>query len=150
MNTKQLESFFRLIGTKIKSFDVKNDFVTAGSDLSEKIKTDVSYVVAIPDVVDKIWFSTLTLTVKGRCNIRDIGKFSFSLVIEGGFQAPQDLPREKFIHMLKVNGSASLYSIARGFITSTTSQVFSGGNLVLPLIDMVKLTELQDKNNDAN
>ena len=41
-----------------------------------------------------------------------------------------------FKEMLQLNGVTSLYSIARGFIQSTTSQTLAVGNVLLPMFNV--------------
>lgn len=65
----------------------------------------------------------------------DSKKGSIHLTIEGGFSAPEDMAEEEFSTMLKVNGSAALYSIARAYLISVTSQSFVRGQITLPLVN---------------
>jgi len=102
--------------------------------LGESVKNEVDQIQAIQ------------LNIKISASIQDAGKFSVNLVIEGGFKAPLAVDEERFDRFMRVNGSASLYSIARGFITSTTAQAFSGGSVILPLINTMKLEESTEKN----
>lgn len=64
-------------------------------------------------------------------------KASIRLTIEGGFSAPESMPNNQFENMLRVNGAASLYSIARGYLISLTSQSFVRGQVVLPLVNFI-------------
>ena len=69
-------------------------------------------------------------------------KAVINMTIEGGFSAPEDMPAEQFENMLKINGTAALYSLARGYIISVTSQSFVRGQVILPLANFMP----KDKN----
>lgn len=47
------------------------------------------------------------------------------------------IAESNFKDMLKINGITSLYSIARGFIQSTTSQTLTSGSVLLPMFNVV-------------
>jgi len=44
-----------------------------------------------------------------------------------------------------VNGITSLYSIARGFVQSTTSQTLVAGNVLLPMLNVVAYSKDLDE-----
>ena len=47
---------------------------------------------------------------------------------------------------MELNGCATLYSIARSFLMSTTSQVFSNGAVILPMINFFDFKNEENKN----
>lgn len=77
------------------------------------------------------------------------GKFSINAVFRGCFDAPEELPEDQFAEMLKLNGCAALYSIARGAISVFSTQMFSNGNIVLPLVNFIRFREIE-KQNESN
>ena len=72
-------------------------------------------------------------------------KYVISLSIEGCFEAPSDVGEEDFRTMLQVNGITSLYSIARGFVQSTTSQTLIAGNVLLPMFNVAAYSKDLDE-----
>ena len=67
--------------------------------------------------------------------------------IEGCFNASSEFGEENFKNMLELNGIASLYSIARGFVQSTSSQTLLAGSVLLPLINVIEYSRNVNKNN---
>ena len=71
------------------------------------------------------------------------------MAIEGCFNAPSEMGEETFKNMLEVNGITSLYSIARGFVQSTSSQTLLTGSVLLPMINVVAYSrDLNDDHKD--
>lgn len=69
--------------------------------------------------------------------------------IEGCFTAPDEIGEELFKKMLQINGITSLYSIARGFIQSTTSQTLMTGNVLLPMFNVAQYSrDLNEQNEE--
>ncbi len=71
-------------------------------------------------------------------------KGTLNLTIEGGFSAPEEMPEEEFGKMLRINGAAALYSIARAYLISVTSQSFIRGQVILPLANFIPSEKTKD------
>lgn len=148
MNNKYL-SDFQIIGSSVKSLKIKNDFIALENGNNIKRKIDIShYVVNIEKMEDgSILSGTIILNIK--LNISDKKrKYSLDMAIEGCFNAPAEkMGKEEFNNMLQVNGITSLYSIARGFIQSTSSQTLAAGYVLLPMLNVVAYSK--DLNQDG-
>lgn len=138
MNTKKIASDFQLIGTAVRHIDFKNDFVSIDERSADFEKTfDLDYkVINISKSADEnqwIGLSLLTIDV----NLENgMSSMSMHIVIEGAFSCSSTVDKEPFKNMIEINGGASIYSIARGFITSITSQAMCGGEVILPMINV--------------
>ena len=66
---------------------------------------------------------------------------SFSIVLNGGFVDNLVDNKDEFEKFLTVNGSASLYGIARGIIISLSSLSMNGGQIILPMVNFFKMRE---------
>ena len=92
-----------------------------------------------------IWKDDVTTADFAKLNIEGKKKYSVDLSMQGCFAAPLDMEEEQFIQMLKLNGISSLYSIARGFIQSTTSQSLVSGSIILPMFNVAAYSRDKDK-----
>lgn len=134
----QYLSEFQIIGNSIKTFKIKNDFIALNSGNKTKRKIDVSHhITSMGTINDQKTFSgTIVLNIKVSI-AEEKKKYSVDLSIEGCFNAPVEIGESNFKDMLKINGITSLYSIARGFIQSTTSQTLTSGSVLLPMFNVV-------------
>ena len=70
--------------------------------------------------------------------IKGTGENIIRLVLEGHFESHDGRIDEKsFIELVKYNGTAALYSIARAKIEELTSLVFSSGKIIMPMINII-------------
>ena len=122
-------SAFQYIGSRITSLKIKNDFVDLFDSNEVKKSIDVSHEI---------------LSIE-----KDKQKYNISMSIEGCFTAPDEIGEELFKKMLQINGITSLYSIARGFIQSTTSQTLMTGNVLLPMFNVAQYSrDLNEQNEE--
>lgn len=148
MNNKYL-SAFEYIGSRITNFRIKNDFI----DLidSEKVKKsiDVSHEILNVETFNegKTFSGVINVNIKVSEKI-DKHKYNVTMSIEGCFTAPVKIGEDVFKKMLQINGITSLYSIARGFIQSTTSQTLMSGNILLPMFNVAEYSKDLNDNND--
>ena len=141
MEAKKLMSSFQLMGSRVIKFNLSNDFI--GLESVRPDKCDVSYSVKEIEKDDEVIMGVIQLDVKASIKGKGKAKNSCSLSMEGGFCAPVEMPEESFITMLEINGTASLYSLARAFIANTTSLATTSGHIVLPMINTIQLVEAQ-------
>ena len=128
MDNKYLADF-QIIGNSIRNLKIKNDFISLKEKNDTKKKIDISHsIVSVEEMLEeKIILGTILLNIKVSISSNK-KKYNLDMAIEGCFNAPLEIGEETFINMLKVNGINSLYSIARGFVQSTTSQTLVEGN----------------------
>lgn len=137
MNNKYL-SDFQIIGSTIKSIKIKNDFYTMNNGKNVKRKIDISHLIGDVETMEggEILSGTVILNIKVAIS-ENKKKYNLEMSIEGCFSAPSQMGDEIFKNMLEVNGITALYSIARGFVQSTSSQTLLTGSVLLPMINVV-------------
>lgn len=79
----------------------------------------------------------INVHVENKNNSED--NYTFKMTIEGCFSVEKSFPVEQFKEMLRINGSAALYSIARGFIMGVSAQTMFSGQIVLPLLNFTDM-----------
>lgn len=149
--SNQYLSNFQYVGSSIKTFKLKNDFIVLTNDEKAKKKLDISHsIVSIGTIEDgEVLSGVILLNIKVNI-LESKKKYNVDLSIEGCFNAPSQIGEDEFKEMLQVNGITSLYSIARGFIQSTTSQTLLGGSVILPMFNVVAYSrDLDNSENDS-
>lgn len=132
-------SDFQIIGSTIKSVKIKNDFLSLSNSNNMKRKIDISHLLGDIDLIEDGQFYSGTIILNIKVNIsQNKNKYNVDISIEGCFNAPSEIGEETFKSMLELNGIASLYSIARAFVQSTTSQTLLAGSVLLPMINVVE------------
>ena len=143
-------SAFQYIGSRITSLKIKNDFVDLFDSNEVKKSIDVSHEILSIEKVNegKSLLGIINLNIKVNTK-KDKQKYNISMSIEGCFTAPDEIGEELFKKMLQINGITSLYSIARGFIQSTTSQTLMMGNVLLPMFNVAQYSrDLNEQNEE--
>jgi len=137
MNGKDYISAFQMVGSRIKSFKLKNDFITLPEGKKAKYSFDVEHAVSGIDIYEgsSNLSGFVTLTIKAGIS-EERKKLSADVSIEGLFTAPGDMDPSVFRTMLGINGVTTLYAIARGFIQGVTSQSLASGCLLLPMFNV--------------
>lgn len=149
MNNKYL-SDFQIIGSTIKNVKIRNDFLSLSNGNNVKRKIDVSHLLGNIELVEdgQVLSGTIILNIKVNIS-ENKKKYNLDMAIEGCFNAPSEMGEETFKNMLEVNGITSLYSIARGFVQSTSSQTLLTGSVLLPMINVVAYSrDLNDDHKD--
>ena len=149
MNIENIKANLQIIGTRIAKLNISNDFVYIDLDdenISREI--DVSYELSPAFAVkDKENLTTQNILMYVRLKVTDDElQANIDLDLEGGFIF-DGTDKEQLRDMLTVNGTATLYSIARGIISSITSHMCTNGTLLLPMINMFRLREELDNAN---
>lgn len=150
MDNKYLAAF-QYVGSRISDCKIKNGFLVIDNTKELKRSIDVSHRIQSIDIVENETVISGVIEVNIKVTLSS-GKqrYSISLSIEGCFEAPAEMGEEDFRTMLQVNGITSLYSIARGFVQSTTSQTLLSGNVLLPMFNVAAyskdLNEKQEEN----
>lgn len=144
-------SEFKIIGSTVKSIKIKNDFLSLNNNNDMKRTIDISHLVGNTELIDdgKTFFGTIILNIKVKISQKK-KKYDLDMSIEGCFKAPIEIGEDTFKDMLEVNGIASLYSIARGFVQSTSSQTLLSGSVLLPLINAIEYSRnMSEKNKES-
>ncbi len=153
MDIKDSISNFQLNGTRLIKLEIKNDFV----NMPEQSEIEMSVNMGNNDfeVVKKndIFFSNLQLNVTVVVSKKNTEKqIVISLTLEGIFTLQPNSDKEdenKFKQMLLINGNSTLYSIARSHIITASSMSLDSGNIILPMINFVKLIKLKMEEENA-
>ena len=151
MNNKYL-SAFEYIGSRITNFRIKNDFIDLIDSDKVKKSIDVSHEILSIEKFNegKAFSGVINVNIKVSEKI-DKHKYNITMSIEGCFTAPVEIGEGVFKKRLQINGITSLYSIARGFIQSTTSQTLMSGNILLPMFNVAEYSkDLNEKDNEEN
>ena len=135
MELNKVTSELEYLGTIIKKLVVENsliDYDTECENLfgieignaSEVRQSSGKYVTSVSIAV----FVDVLKAGEKKCHIE--------LVVEGGFSAPEDIEKERFISLTAINGAAALYAICRARIEEITAATFSNGKIVLPFVNI--------------
>ena len=149
MNTKKIESEFQLLTTSIVSLDIKNSFWGYDERASGKKEIDVGFTAHTVENDDnqEQRLGVLDLKIQITSEVEN-QKFALDMIYRGLFSAPMGMEQQLFEKMLRLNGCASLYSMARAAIGSISTQMFSVGNIVLPLVNFVRFYEIENPGNE--
>ena len=149
MNIENITANLQIIGTRIAKLNINNEFVFIDlNDENISREIDVSYELSPAfDVEDEENMTAQNIMMYIRLMIMDDELHAnIDLDLEGCFIF-EGTDKEQLQDMLTVNGTATLYSIARGIISSITSHMCANGTLLLPMINMFRL---RDELNDLN
>ena len=135
-------SEFQFFGSSVKHIKIKNDFISLENTINAKKKLDITHSVISVSAYDnnKTYMGILQLNIKYTLS-ENKKKYTIDLQIEGCFTAPESIGEDTFKSMLQINGITSLYSLARAFIHSTTSQTLVDGSILLPMINVVSYSK---------
>ena len=145
-------SAFQYAGSRITNLRIKNDFIDLIESNTIKKSLDVSHeILTINKINDgKVFLGVINVNIKVNAK-KEKKKYNVSMSIEGAFTAPVEIGEELFENMLQINGITSLYSVARGFIQSTTSQTLMSGNVLLPMFNVAQYSkDLNEKTKEQN
>ena len=145
-------SAFQYAGSRITNLRIKNDFIDLIESNNVKKSIDVSHeILSINKINDgKVFMGVINVNIKVNAK-KEKKKYNVSMSIEGAFTAPVEIGEELFENMLQINGITSLYSVARGFIQSTTSQTLMSGNVLLPMFNVAQYSkDLNEKTKEQN
>lgn len=138
MDVSKFEATFNFIASHITDFNLHSDLLDIETPNNIKRSIGLEKKIVECELREDNWVGieriSLTINIEEPENDDD-SKCVISMTIEGGFFADKNMQESTFKRMLDINGSAALYSIARGFIQSVTAQCFPKGQINLPLIN---------------
>lgn len=143
---------FQYLGSRISNCKIRNDFLVIDNSKELKAALDVTHNVLSVEAVENenVISGIIEVNIKASLSSGK-QKYVISLSIEGCFKSPLDIGEDTFRAMLQINGITSLYSIARGFVQSTTSQTLISGNVLLPMFNVAAYSkDLNEKQEEKN
>ena len=139
-----IKSNFQFVGNSINKIELVNDFLILPELNELKLMINAEYdIKKIWKDNEQIW-GVIVLDVEVRAEQKS-QKIAIKMSLDGCFI---DLPlteEKDFKSMLSLNGTATLYSIARAQIMGLSSQAMNGGKLILPMINCFHLKEEKEK-----
>ena len=138
----ETESSFQLLRSYVTKLNIDNSFIEYDYKKAGDRLIDVSYVLTNLDDIAELErkAGAVDLEVKINCTVES-RSVNIHLIIRGIFLTDLSMSAETFENMMKINGCTALYSVARGIISSTSAQLFSAGNIVLPMVNFIKFHE---------
>lgn len=151
MDIQDIKSQFQLLSFMVVKLEFNNTFLIYDERKPGKKQIDVAYKICHTDVIEeknkRIGALDLIINVSSKI---DEQEYTLKAIIRGFFDAPDEMSEDTFTQMLRINGCTALYSIGRGIISSISSQTFSFGNVVLPMVNFVRFHELEEQqSNDS-
>lgn len=144
MDVNNIIADFQLLGTTILFLNIENSFVHIEKQSELEKSMDVEYEILNEKEDDNMRFGKIRIYVNLSIS-SDEDSMDVKLVLEGAFMSSLEISKETFHEFLSLNACATLYSIARSIITSITSQTCSGGQLILPMINVFKIKEEKEE-----
>jgi preprotein translocase subunit SecB len=146
MNVKKISSSFQLLDTIVTELNIKNEIAQIGRcDIRQANKFDVDYGIESIEQNEDAFFGSVFVTV--RFVIKDGKKTDLDLFVrEVGYfgGSAKVFSEEDFKKALTINGVASLISVVRSTIMTITNQIFTSGNVKIPLLNVMQLNELKE------
>ena len=151
IDINKIKSAFQLVNTSIVSLNVDNTFYDYNERDSGKRQIDVGFIVKETAIEEetKQHLGILDLKVHIVCHFDDDRHLDLNMILRGVFSAPVEMEEDQFNIMLEQNGCASLYSVARGTIASITSQMFTCGCIIVPMVNFIKFHELIEESEES-
>ena len=140
---QEIRSNFQMVGNYVKKMSVSNDFLELPPMEQLNYNFEAEYDnVTIDNQEPGGFLGSIDLCVKVTAKEKKSkDKMSFSIVLNGGFVDNLIDNKDEFEKFLTINGSASLYGIARGIIISLSSLSINGGHIILPMVNFFKMRE---------
>ena len=146
LDISKIETPFSFLGSTICSLRIQNHSIYLGEDTEESYRLKITLSDVSHMKEDSDFFGTVSIAIEIAITTKnDKKQDTISMVLEGGFSAPDSIGKETFEKLLKINGATMLYSIARGKIETITSAMFVYGNISLPVINVLKYYEEEQK-----
>lgn len=151
MNTNKILADVSFLGNVICSINFTNKFVCLNAnDPDIRRSIDVLYEILNAEEKDNIYQGKLLLEVKIKITSKkEKESLKLNLSMIGFFEGNKNIPFDDFNKILSLNGCATLYSIARATITSITAQSLGGDVISLPMINVFKMKEHVEKEDDV-
>lgn len=138
MDFNKITADLDFVGSSIHNVEIKADMVKISNTTKKSFGLDIK--CSSPLVKDNEKFGKLLMQVDVSLFKEDeeLEPDTFKVIIEGLFKTSTEIPDEKFMELLNVNGGAALFSIARSKIEVMSSITYSEGKIVLPMINILQ------------
>jgi len=143
MDTKIAFADLQFQGCFIEKINISNNIYCISKEnmtVSLDVKNGIGEIIQNCDLNCLQANLVLDLTVTAISNNDQNLKYQLNIVLNGLFYYYGTDP-DTFNNMLLLNGNSTLYSIARSHIITFTSLSSTSGQIVLPMINFVKLLE---------
>ena len=148
MNTKKIEATFQLLANSISKIDITNNLfrISESDNLRKEFSLKIDNICIEQHHTYKSAAMDLSVNVLVSDNNTDKPReFKALMTINGIFIDTTDITDEEFKQKLNINGSAALYSIARGCLINISSQVLEEGKIILPLVNFIEMSKKSKK-----
>lgn len=144
MNTKEYEPSFQMVASSIYDVSIHNDFIDL--DDNQELDREFGLESTLNDIETHEDYKSAAMNLQVKAKVcekkSDTPKiFSANITLHGVFIDDVSTSDNAFKEKLEINGSAALYSIARGFLTNISAQTLVSGKVVLPLVNFMEMKE---------
>lgn len=145
MDFNKTLSEFQFKASKVKNIEIKNDFSFLPNN--DELNTSINITNGVSDInkrEDNLLYANLQLNIQVTVEHKTSSKKLFiNLTVDGLFTFSKD-DKAEFNKMLLLNGNSTLYSIARAQIINLSSMCLSSGEIILPMVNFLKLLQLKE------
>jgi len=146
MSFPSIESDFQFLNHLVEELSIKSSLSELQDD-DERVIKDVDIYGLRATSSEEHYLGEIGLSLQFACSKK--GHAEEEIVIElkiiGRFIASiESMTTDDFKKMLLGNGTATLYSIARAIISTTTAQCMSSGQVRIPMINVLKFLATTD------
>ena len=129
----------------IRKMEIVNDAISL--TMSEKMTLGLGAETEYLGVSNDRHHAVVTMQIDVEA-VRESDKSTsfIKTTIEGRFSADSSLDQDDFYKKATLNGSAALYSVARGKIDAITGAVFANGKIDIPFVNFIEYYKESSKN----
>lgn len=148
----EILSDFRLNGTSVVKFTFENTIVSLGTDAVFSIDVSISTPQMQTDKEHGERTARFLLILSGHAEAPSAPNLGtqFHLELEGEFASSTKMEEKQFADMLLLNGTATLYSIARGKLEAFSALSYHSGKITLPMINVLELLKAKQSQAPAD
>lgn len=138
MNITQVSAGMELLGCSVRKLSISNNLIDLKND--DQLQLDIDLLPLYDGFEDHEHHGRVVLhlhisSVRADKEEQDA---DISMTLEALFRSTEEMEKENFFEMLMINGSAALYSIARGKMESISASVFMEGKIELPFVNIIQ------------
>lgn len=144
MDTKNFEPTFQMVANFISKINVTNTIVNISNnqDLEKKFSLNIRDI----HIEEHEGYKSAGLDVEIVALVAEKQKdnpkkIEIKIIVSGVFTDSTEVSDDELTKKLEINGTAALYSIARGCITNISSQTLAEGKIVLPLVNFIEASK---------
>jgi preprotein translocase subunit SecB len=140
---KDVVSEFMFFGNRVSSFHLRTRQVKT-KEQRERASVSFSFDYNVKDVqqTENNMLGIIEFIVEVKAMVKKRILYKIELIMEGAFGCRlNQLPDEKFLEMLEINGLITLSQISRAYILSVTSQSGFNPPVRMPMINVIRLRE---------